>query len=163
MFLGNTFQLRKKNLSKIFASIARLLQITKIHTTAYRPHSNGQVERSNRTLLQMMCCLCDKNISAWDEYIPQIASAMRVMVNRDIGFTPNMYMLGQEVFHPVDIMYGVSQQNKSTDTPPEYVKKLMEIVRRFHRIARETLKSNLRQQKRTYDTKIYEYMYNSAE
>ena len=49
---------------------------------------------------------------------------MRAMVNRDTGFTPNMFMLGREVFRPVDIMYRVSQQNKSTDTPPEYVKKV---------------------------------------
>ena len=110
----------------------------------------------------MMRCLRDKNISAWDEYIPQIASAMRAMVNRDTGFTPNMLMLGREAFRQVDIMYGVSQQNKSTDTPPEYVKKLLEIMRRSHCIARETLKSNLWHQKRTYDTKLYEYMYISA-
>ena len=153
----------KKILSKIFVSATRLLQITKTHTTAYRPRSNGQVERSNRTLLQMMRCLRDKNSYAWDEYIPQIASAMRAMVNRDTGFTPNMLMLGHEVFHPVDIMYGVSIQYKSTDTPLEYVKKLMDIMRRSHRIARENLKSNLRRQKRTYDTKLYEYMYNSAD
>ena len=36
-------------------------------------------------------------------------------------------------------------------------------MRRSHHIARETLKSNLRRQKRTYDTKLYEYMYNSAD
>ena len=153
----------KNFLSKIFVSVTRLLQITKTHTTAYRPRSNGQVGRSNRTLLQMMRCLRDKNISAWDEYIPQIASAMRAMVNRDTGFTPNMLMLGREVICPVDIMYGVSLQNKSLDTPPEYVKKLSELMRRSHHIARETLKSNLRRQKRTYDTKLYEYMYNSAD
>ena len=163
MFLRNTFRSRKKFLSKIFVSVTRLLQITKTHTTAYRPRSNGQVERSNRTLLQMMRCLRDKNISEWDEYIPQIASAMRAMVNRDTGFTPNMLMLGHVVFRPVDIMYGVSQQNKSFDTPPEYVKKLSEIMRRSHHIARETLKSNLRRQKRTYDKKLYEYMYNSGD
>ena len=55
---GKTF------LSKIFVSVTRLLQITKTRTTAYRPNSNGQVERSTQTLLQMMRCLRDENISA---------------------------------------------------------------------------------------------------
>ena len=79
---------------------------------------------------------------------------MRVIDNRDTVFTPNMLMLGCEVFHPVDIIYCVSQQNKSTDTPPEYVNKLMEIMGRSHCIAHETLKSNLRRQKRAYDMKL---------
>ena len=39
----------------------------------------------------------------------------------------------------------------------------MDIMRCSHPIARETLKSDLRHQKSKYNTKLYEYMYNSAD
>ena len=42
--------------AKLFATVCDLLQITKTRTTPYRPCSNGQVERYNRTLLQLIRC-----------------------------------------------------------------------------------------------------------
>ena len=40
----------------LFAAVCELLEISKTRTTPYRPCSNGQVERYNRTLLQMIRC-----------------------------------------------------------------------------------------------------------
>ena len=41
---------------RLFASVCELLQIAKTRTTPYHPSSNGQVERYNRTLLQLIRC-----------------------------------------------------------------------------------------------------------
>ncbi|VDI47499.1 Hypothetical predicted protein [Mytilus galloprovincialis] len=41
---------------QMFHDICRLLQIVKTRTTPYRPCSNGQVERFNRTILQAIRC-----------------------------------------------------------------------------------------------------------
>ena len=38
---------------KLFASVCKLLQVTRTRTTPYRPCSNGQVEQYNQTLLQL--------------------------------------------------------------------------------------------------------------
>ena len=148
---------------KIFTHLCKLLQITKTRTTAYRPRSNGQVERYNRTLLQMIRCLREQNISAWDDYLPQITSAMRAMVNRDTGFSPNMLMLGREVYRPVDLLYDIPRVNTKNETPPEFVKRLDCKIRTSHAVARKTLKCNLQRQKKTYDLRIFERMYNSGD
>ena len=42
--------------SALFKSVCNLLEITKTRTTPYRPPANGQMERYNRTLLQVIRC-----------------------------------------------------------------------------------------------------------
>ncbi len=41
------------------------------------PASNGQVERFNRTLLQMIRCYVNQNQKNWDEHLPLLTSAYR--------------------------------------------------------------------------------------
>ena len=40
--------------SKVFAEVCRLLDIEKTRTTPLHPQSDGQVERFNRTLIEML-------------------------------------------------------------------------------------------------------------
>ena len=80
---------------KLFLSVRELLEVTKTRTTLYRPCSNGQVERYNRTLLQLIRCFLKGNQKHWDDHLQQLAGAIRSTVNRSTGFTPNM-MLGRE-------------------------------------------------------------------
>ena len=91
--------------SKLFKAICELLMIHKTRTTPYRPSANGQVERYNRTLMDAVRCFVDESQRDWDEYLPQLACALRSSVNRHNGMTPNKMMLGREVNLPVDLMF----------------------------------------------------------
>ena len=46
--------------SALFQAVCGLLQVSKTRTTPYRPCSNSQVERYNRTLLQIIRCYLDE-------------------------------------------------------------------------------------------------------
>ena len=95
---------------KLFESLCKSLQIHKARTTPYRPSANGQVERFNRTLLDAVRCFLGRKQGKWDQYIQQIAMAMRASVNRSTGFTPNKLMLGREVNTPAQLMFA-NQKN----------------------------------------------------
>ena len=99
-------------MGNLFTTLCLLLQVTKTRATSCRPCSNGQIERMNRQLLQMIRCLLERNIKDWDVYLPQIAGAMRATVSRSTGFTANKLMLGREVNKSADLLFGVDKANK---------------------------------------------------
>ena len=72
-------------------------------------------------------------------------------------------MLGREVYRPVDLLYDIPRVNTMKESPPEFVKRLDCKIRTSHAVARKTLKCNLQRQKKTYDLRIFECMYNSGD
>ena len=140
--------------SKLFKEICALMEITKTRTTAYRPCSNGQVERYNRTLLQMIRCFLQGYPNTWDENLPYLISAIRSTVHRQTNYTPNMMMLGREVTMPVEVMLGTAEVNHNDDQPASYVTQLGEVLQHCHKLAREYLQSSQVRQKRDYDLKL---------
>lgn len=91
--------------SRLFKYICDILPIHKSRTTPYRPSSNGQVKRFNRTILDGVRCFVDTLQNNWDRHLPQLASAIRSSVNRHTGYTPNKLMLGREVSVPTDLVF----------------------------------------------------------
>jgi len=135
-----------------------LLQITKTRTTPYHPASNGQVERANRTILQAIRCFLNKSQADWDLHLQQLAGAIRATENRQTGYTANFMMLGREVSHPLDIMLGTTSSLHKE--PSEYIHTLQDTLQKTHQIARENLQSAQRRQKRDYDLKTNQQLYN---
>ena len=140
--------------SALFKELCERLEIAKTRTTPYRPCSNGQVERYNRTLLQMIRCYISEHPDTWDAYLPYLASAINSTVHSNTGFTPNMMMLGREVLQPIELMTGVAESTQSSTDPASYVEGLVEILPRIHDLARRNLQSSQMRQKRDYDLRL---------
>ncbi|XP_048242778.1 uncharacterized protein LOC125375886 [Haliotis rufescens] len=140
--------------SKLFTELCTLLQIHKTRTTPYRPSANGQVERFNRTLLQAIRCHIDANQSRWDEFLPQLAGALRSAVNRQTGYTANMLMLGREINQPAELVFSATQEESPSLNPDTYVHQLASALGEVHRFARNKLQTTQLQMKRDYDLRI---------
>ena len=137
---------------QVFHSLCRMLDIAKSRTSGYRPQSNGQVERFNKTLVGSIRTLLGKDIREWDTYIPFVASAIRCIKNRNSGFSANRLMLGREVVKPAEILFGI-QPPPVTEGEAAHVQKMDRMLREAHRLARVHLKGNLAYQKKVYDQK----------
>ena len=135
--------------SELLKHICTLLKIQKKRTTAYRPQTNGQAERTNRTLLNAIRCFVDSRQDDWDLYLPQITAAIRSAVNRNTGFSANKLMLGREINTPAELMFPGAPKNQ---IPVEkFVESLEEAMLKAHDVARKTLKVELKRQKCHYD------------
>ena len=143
----------------LFTDLCKLLEIVKTRTTPYRPCSNGQVERYNRTILQTVRCYLKGKQSKWDANLQQLAGAMRSTENRQTGYTANMMMLGREVFQPIDLVTGTCIINHKIKAPCQFVIDLKDTLENVHTSAREQLQSAQFRQKKTYDVKLYHHTY----
>ena len=136
-------------------SICQLLQVHKTRTTPYHPASNGQVERYNRTILQMVRCFLEGKSRQWDRHLHLLAGALRTVPHRTTGFSPNMMMLEREMTQPEDIVFGIAMANgRGPEPTPEYVQALRKVLVEVHNLARERLRASQLLQKKAYDQKL---------
>jgi hypothetical protein len=82
--------------------VLKSLECKHLITTAYRPQSNGMVERLNQTLVQTISKIRrDSNVKKpWDSYISSALWYIRTMVNDSTGFSPSMLLYGFELRTP---------------------------------------------------------------
>jgi hypothetical protein len=121
--------------------------------------SNGQVERYNRLLLQMIRCYIKGRQKSWDKDLQLLASAIRATPNRATGFTANMLFLGRETTSPIDLIMNIVSVHPVASAPAEYVTQLRKTLQDVHEVTRSSLREYQVNQKRVYDSKLKEYHY----
>ena len=142
--------------SALFHGVCNLLEIVKTRTSPYHPCSNGQVERYNRTLLQLIRCHL-KSSDKWDEDLPLPTGAIRSLPNRQTGFLPNFLMLGREVTHPADLL--VPESGSVGDERLSYAENLGSRLRKAHALVRKHLQVSQKRQKDQYDLQLRQTKY----
>ena len=144
--------------SELFRRICSLFEVTKTRTTPYHPASNGQVERFNQTVLQMLRSYVRQDQRDWDVYLPLVTAAYRAAPHASTGFTPNHMMFGREVRMPGDMVMDESSNEPDASTP-DYVAGLTEHLARIEELAREHLREAQRRQKRGHDLYAHAELY----
>ena len=81
-------------LSDLFKNVCRLLRIKKVQTTAFRPESNGSLERSHRVLAEYLWHYVSEDQTDWDEWIPYAAYVYNTTVHTITTFTPSELVYG---------------------------------------------------------------------
>ena len=143
--------------SRLFTEMCKVLHIYKARTTPYRPSSNGQVERYNRTLMDAVRCFIGKSQTHWDVHLQQIASALRTCVNRHTGQTPNLMMLGRQANTVASLMFPHARDVH--EDPDGYVGELVKAMRLAHTVARDTLRVSTKRAKGGHDLRILKRPY----
>ena len=70
-------------------------------STAYHPRTDGQTERANRTLLQMLRKFAVDSKDAWVEQLPWLEFAYNSSVQCSTGFTPFYMCTGRDTHVPL--------------------------------------------------------------
>ena len=109
LFLNNIFRLHgipqdivsdrdPKFVSAFWREFCRLLGTHQSLSTAYHPQSDGQTERYNRVLEEMLRHYVSPYQSDWNDYLPLCEFAINNSVNESTGFTPFYLTYG---YHPM--------------------------------------------------------------
>nr|KAG5693550.1 hypothetical protein BaRGS_011675 [Batillaria attramentaria] len=137
--------------SALFRHMASLLEIKQTRTCPFRPQSDGQVERMNRSLLDMLSKFCSEHPENWDDFLPYLLCAYRCTPHDSTGCSPNLLMFGKEITLPVDLVYGIDPEPTTPPCPVEYVEWIRDAALEAFQTAKDNLQKNAARQKRNYD------------
>ena len=119
----------------LFKAVCEILEVAKTRTTPDHPSSNGQVERCNTIVAQMIRCYIQMKNKRWDIDLPPLSMALHSMVNRQTGFTPNSLMLGRETIQPRQLMLGTVPCALEQFDPDSWVVHLSKSLHEVHKLA----------------------------
>ena len=127
------------------------LKIEKRTTSAYHPQCNGQTERFNRTMNNMLAQYVDKNQTDWDLWLPSVLFAYRTAVHSSTGHSPYEMVFGRLPKQPIDFKIPSIQASSKAITTPKYFSALRETLEAVHDEARDNLRAAQTAQKAYYD------------
>ncbi|KII60697.1 Retrovirus-related Pol polyprotein [Thelohanellus kitauei] len=137
--------------SAVFSKLCNYLKINKTRTTSYHPMGNGMVERTNRTLKEMLRSYVSEFQHTWDVYLDLCLMSLRTTENASTKFSPSAVVFGRELKTTVEI--NKDTQNALIDLPSDkYIKNIFENQRKIHQIIKRNSDKSRLSQKHYYDS-----------
>ena len=141
---GRNFQ------SALFKEILALLEIRQTRTCAFRPQSDGMIERANRTIEMLLATTVAKDQRDWDTKLPYVMAAYRSSAHSSTNVSPNMMMLGRETTAPMGLLYPLEAPPPD---PQGYVAEMQLHMATAYEYARGALGRSVERQRRNYDAR----------
>ena len=131
--------------------LLRLSGVGKSHTTPYHPMGNGQTERFNRTLGDMIRSLPPRSKVKWPQMLNTLTFAYNCTRHETTGFPPFLLMFGRTPRLPVDVLFENVMLHSETVNVHKYVQSLEKDLREAMVIAQEHTKRQQAKQAEYYD------------
>lgn len=125
-------------MSNTLKHLCDMAGVAKSNTTIYHPMGNGQVERYNRTLLQMLGTLNPIQKTDWKTYVPAIVHAYNCTRHESTGYSPFYLLFGRQPRIPVDLLLG-----SEGDSGGKSYESFVESLRKRLKFAYDLAKSNV--------------------
>ena len=107
--------------------------ISRSRTTSYHPEGNGQVERMNRTLLQMLRTLPESLKTKWKDSLNQVIHAYNCTKQDSTGYSPFYLLFGRNPRLPIDLLLEEDAEPPSDQRLVDWKSSMKEA----HRVAAE--------------------------
>jgi hypothetical protein len=112
-------------ISKFWQELFRLSQVKLAMSSLHHPQTDGQTERMNRTMDEMLCHTVTYRQDDWDEALPALEHAYNNSVNATINQEPFVRLYGQKPLDFKDLLLG------KKPTPVESVQEFVSRVESF--------------------------------
>ncbi|XP_063731577.1 retrovirus-related Pol polyprotein from transposon 412 [Eleginops maclovinus] len=141
--------------SNLIQQLCSMCGIQKSHTAPYHPAGNGQCERFNRTLHNLLRSLPVTKKRDWACYLPQVIFSYNTTSHQSTGESPFFLMFGQDPQLPVDFLLGRIQEPVSGSTNDWIVEHQTRLRHAFEGATRH-LEASAAQRKKHYDKRVRE-------
>ena len=78
----------------LLKEICEISKVCKLRTCSYHPQTNGQCERFNKTLINMLATLPNSAKKNWQDWVPTLVHAYNCTTSSVTGFSPYFLIYG---------------------------------------------------------------------
>ena len=137
--------------SQLFQELMNMARIEKLRTTSYHPQTNGQCERFNSTLMNMLGTLTPDQKKDWKSHLLTMCHAYNSTQHSVTGFSPYFLMFGRHLRLPIDYQLGINRDNLAQPSKFQFVNKLSERLHEAYAKAEALAQQEANRQKKLYD------------
>ena len=142
--------------SKFWEGFWKIMGTKLAMSTAYHPQTDGQTERANRTILEMLRAVVSPRLDDWDTKLPQVCIAYNNSVNAATGVSPFKVVLGHEARMPIDLAFQTQSDVALVQDKAELWKQTMEGVKTNLLKSQERMKTQGNKKRRDVQFKVGE-------
>lgn len=135
--------------SQLVESICELLNSKKIFTTPYHPEGDGQTERTNRTLQNLLASQTFCNQEEWYKMVHFAVFVYNCSPSTTTGFSPFFINHGREPNLPLDIIF--ASEEGTNASVEDYQQFLSQQMKQVLSIVNERQQNAKAKQKKQYD------------
>lgn len=103
--------------AEVIQALCKMYKIKKSSTTCYHPVGNGQCERFNRSLHELLRPLVSEKKRKWPIYLPELVQAYNTTPHASTNYSPYYLLFGRDCRLPVDMLIG--NPNDEYDAEPD--------------------------------------------
>ena len=139
----------------LIQELCKIAGVKKLHTTPYHPQSNGQCERFNSTLCNMLDTLSDEEKSDWKSHLGCMTHAYNCTKHASTTYSPYYLMFGRHPRLPIDVEFGLHKPNCSDNcSKSRYIQKLRRRLNYAHKKASKYSSEQAQKYKTNYDKSV---------
>lgn len=143
--------------SLLISKLCKLYNIWKSRTTAYHPEGNGQCERFNRTLHDLLRTLSPSQKKRWPEHLQELVFAYNFTTHSTTGFTPFFLIHGRHPRLPIDSLLSLESDTESGDIPA-YVKTHANRLKEAYELALRRLEEQAKEREKRIKVNASEHL-----
>jgi len=122
----------------LLSELLKILGVTRLKTSGYRPESNGACEVLHRTLNSLMAKVVNENQRNWSEWLSFITFAYNATEHSATRFSPFFVFFGRTPLWTVDLILPETAEDRKS--LPDYTAQVVERLKK----ACETVRINLK-------------------
>lgn len=143
--------------SLLISGLCKLYNIRKSRTTAYHPEGNGQCERFNRTLHDLLRTLSPTQKKRWPEHLQELVFAYNCTTHSTTGFTPFFLMHGRHPQLPIDALLSLDNDTESSEIQT-YVTTHADRLKEAYELASRRLKEQAEEREKRIKVNASEHL-----
>ena len=101
--------------NQLFQQLHHLTGIKMSNTTPYHPEGDGQCERLNRTVINMLKSIPENEKGNWKDHLPKLMFAYNSTIHKATQFSPFFLLFGREPRLPIDDVFPSLSENSAPE------------------------------------------------